>query len=72
MYALNFDRNSLKISRTLDFDEIWLASSWLHLNARRNKFSSKEDQNFEFHSKRKFGLISREFESETLFLNSVF
>jgi hypothetical protein len=42
----------------LDFDEIWLASSWLHLNVRKNNFLSKEDQNFEFHSKRKFGLIS--------------
>jgi hypothetical protein len=29
------------------------------VNARKNQFSSKEDQNFEFHSKRKFGLISR-------------
>jgi hypothetical protein len=56
----------------LDFDETWLASCWLHLNARKNKFSSKKDHNFEFHSKRKFGLISREFESETLFLNFAF
>jgi hypothetical protein len=43
----------------LDFDEIWPASSWLHLIARKNQFPSKEEHNFEFHSKRKFGLISR-------------
>jgi hypothetical protein len=48
-YELNFDRNSLKISRTLEFDEIWLARSLLHLIARKNQFPSKEDQNFEFH-----------------------
>jgi hypothetical protein len=30
----------------------------LHLIARKNQFPSKEGQNFEFHSKRKFGLIS--------------
>jgi hypothetical protein len=35
------------------------ARSWLHLIARKNQFSSKEDQDFEFHSKREFGLISR-------------
>jgi hypothetical protein len=49
-------RNSLEIHRknlgTLDLDEIWTASSWLHLVARKNKFLSKKDQNFEFHSKR--------------------
>jgi hypothetical protein len=49
---LNFDRNSLKNSRTLDFDEIWLAISWLHLNTRKNQFSSKEDHNFEFYSEK--------------------
>jgi hypothetical protein len=43
---------------TLDFDEIWPASSWLHLIAKKNPFPSKEDQKFEFHSKRKFRLIS--------------
>jgi hypothetical protein len=58
LYELNFDRKSLKISRTLDFDEIWLARSWLHLIASKNIFLPKEGQNFEFHSKRKFGLIS--------------
>jgi hypothetical protein len=31
----------------------------LHLIASKNQFPSKEDQNFEFHSKRKFGLISQ-------------
>jgi hypothetical protein len=33
---LNFDRSSLKISKTLDFEEIWLARSLLHLIARKN------------------------------------
>jgi hypothetical protein len=43
----------------LDFDEFWLAGSLLHFIASKNQFPSKEDQNFEFHSKRKFGLISQ-------------
>jgi hypothetical protein len=50
--------NSLEKLGILDFDEIWPASSWLHLIARKNQFPSKEDQNFEFHSKKKFILIS--------------
>jgi hypothetical protein len=37
---------------TLDFDEIWPASFWLHLIARKNQFPSKEYQRIEFHSKR--------------------
>jgi hypothetical protein len=48
---------SLENLGTLDFDEIWPASSWLHLIARKNEFPSKDGQNFEFHSKRKFELI---------------
>jgi hypothetical protein len=58
---LNFDRNSLKISRTLEFDEIWLASSLSHLIARKkkkNEFPSKGDQKFEFLAREEFGLIS--------------
>jgi hypothetical protein len=51
--------NSLENLGTLDFDEIWPASSWLHLLARKNQFPSKEDQKIEFHSKREFRLISR-------------
>jgi hypothetical protein len=51
--------NSLENLGTLDFDEIWPASSWLHLIARKNQFSSNEDQKFESHLKRKFKLISR-------------
>jgi hypothetical protein len=51
--------NSLENLGTLDFDEISPASSWLHLIAKKNQFPSNEDQKFEFHSKRKFGLISR-------------
>jgi hypothetical protein len=35
--------NSLENLGTLDFDEIWLASSWLHLIARKNQFLSNED-----------------------------
>jgi hypothetical protein len=30
----------------------------LHLIARKNKFLTKKDQNFELHSKNKFRLIS--------------
>jgi hypothetical protein len=51
--------NSLEKLGTLDLDEICPASSSLHLIASKNQFPSREDQNFEFHSKRKFGLISR-------------
>jgi hypothetical protein len=50
--------NSLEKSQenlgTLDLDEIWPASSWLHLIARKNISLPKGNQNFEFHSKRKF------------------
>jgi hypothetical protein len=44
---------------TLNFNEIWPASSLLHLIARKNHFPAKEDQKVEFHSKREIGLISR-------------
>jgi hypothetical protein len=40
-YELKFTRNSQKNLGTLDLDEIWPASSWLHLIARKNQFSSK-------------------------------
>jgi hypothetical protein len=56
---LNFNRNLLEILGTLDFIEIWPASSLLHLIARENHFPAKEDQKVEFHSKREIGLISR-------------
>jgi hypothetical protein len=56
--CVEIEENSLKNLGTLDFHEIWPASSWLHLIARKNQFPSKEDQKFEFHSKRKIGLIS--------------
>jgi hypothetical protein len=49
--------NSLENLGTLDFDEIWPASSWLHLLARKIQFPSKESQKFEFLSKREFGLF---------------
>jgi hypothetical protein len=58
-YELNFDRNSLKILRTSEFDEIWLASALLYLIARKNQFPSKEHRKVEFHSKREIQLISR-------------
>jgi hypothetical protein len=55
--------NSLEISLqnlgTLDFNEIWLASSLIHIVAKKNPFLLKEDQKFEVHSKREFELISR-------------
>jgi hypothetical protein len=55
---LNFNRNLLEILGTLDFNEIWPASSLLHLFARKNQFSAKDDQKFEIQSKREIGLIS--------------
>jgi hypothetical protein len=54
---LNFHRNSLENLGSLEFDEIWLTSSLLHLIARKNKFAAKEDQKFEFPLKIVFGLI---------------
>jgi hypothetical protein len=54
---LKSNKNSLEILGTLDFNEIWLASSWLHLIARKNKFPAKEHQKFEFPLKMDFGLI---------------
>jgi hypothetical protein len=56
---LKSKEKSLEKLGTLDFDEIWPASFWLYLIARKNKFPSKEDQEFEFHSKRENWLISR-------------
>jgi hypothetical protein len=50
-------KKSLEILGTLDFNEIWLESSMLHLIARKNKFSAKEDHKFEFPLKIEFGLI---------------
>jgi hypothetical protein len=43
---------------TLEFDEIWLASSLLHFIVRKNEFPAKEDQKVEFYSKWEIGLIS--------------
>jgi hypothetical protein len=51
--------NSLENIGTLDFDEIWPASSLLHLIARKNKIPLKEDQKVEFHSKLEIWLMSR-------------
>jgi hypothetical protein len=56
--VLNFNRNSLEILETLEFDEIWLTSSLLHLIAMKNKFQVKGDQKIEFLLKMMFGLIS--------------
>jgi hypothetical protein len=50
---LNFNRNLLEILGTLDFNEIWPASSLLHLFARKNQFSAKEDKNLKFNQKGK-------------------
>jgi hypothetical protein len=41
----------------LDFNKIWPASYLLHLIARKNQFLAKEDQKFEFQSKRENRLI---------------
>jgi hypothetical protein len=56
-YELKSKKNSLEIPGTLDFNEIWLASSLSHLSVRENKFPAKEDQKFEFPLKMEFGLI---------------
>jgi hypothetical protein len=50
-------KNSLKNLGTLDFNEIWLANSLLHLIARKNNFPVKGDQKFEFPLKMVFELI---------------
>jgi hypothetical protein len=55
--GLKSKKNSLESLGTLDFHEIWPASSCLHLIGRKNPFLSKEDQKFEFHSKWEFRLI---------------
>jgi hypothetical protein len=57
-YGLDFKENSPEFLGTLEFDEIWLTSSLLHLIARKNIFLAKEDKEFEFQLKRDFGLIS--------------
>jgi hypothetical protein len=41
----------------LEFGETWLASSLLHVIARKNKFPAKGDQKFECHPKMGFELI---------------
>jgi hypothetical protein len=56
-YDLNFNRNSLEILRTLEFDKIWPTSSSLFLVSRKNEFQAKMDQGFEFLLKVEFGLI---------------
>jgi hypothetical protein len=38
----------IEILGTLEFNEIWQVSSLSHLIARKNKFSAKENQKFEF------------------------
>jgi hypothetical protein len=43
LMSWNSLENSLENLGTLDFDEIWPASSWLHVIARKNHFPSKED-----------------------------
>jgi hypothetical protein len=56
---VEIEENSLENLGTLDFKEIWPASSWLHLIERKkNHFPSKEDQKVEFHSKKEIRLIS--------------
>jgi hypothetical protein len=44
---------------TLEFDEIWLTSTLLHLIAKENEFPAKEDQKIEFLLKLEFRLISQ-------------
>jgi hypothetical protein len=54
---LNFHGNPLENLGTLEFDEIWVASSLLHLIVSKNKFPAKHGQKFEFLLKMEFGLI---------------
>jgi hypothetical protein len=51
-YELKSKKIHWKNLGTLDFNEIWPASSMLPLIARKNKFPSKRGQKFEFHSKK--------------------
>jgi hypothetical protein len=51
-------KKSLEILGTLEFGEIWLVSSLLHLIARKHKFPAKENQKFEFQMEKEFELIS--------------
>jgi hypothetical protein len=55
---LESKKKSLEILGTLDFNEIGLASSLLHLIVRKNKCPAKGDQKSEFLLKMEFGLIS--------------
>jgi hypothetical protein len=54
---LKHKENSLDKLGTLEFDEIWLTGSLLHLIAKENEFPLKEDQKFEFLLKLEFGLL---------------
>jgi hypothetical protein len=57
LHALNFNENSLEILGIWEFDETWSTCFLLHLVARKNKFPPKMAQEFEFLSRREFGLI---------------
>jgi hypothetical protein len=57
LYVSNFNENSLEILGIWEFDETWPICSLLHLVARKNKFPTKMAQEFEFLSRREFGLI---------------
>jgi hypothetical protein len=56
-YELKTKKNSLENLGTLDFSEIWPASSLLHFIARKNQCLAKEDQELKFPLKMEFGLI---------------
>jgi hypothetical protein len=56
-YELNFNRNSLEIRGTLEFDEIWPPNFLLHLVPRKNEFQVNIGQEFEFPLKVEFRLI---------------
>jgi hypothetical protein len=59
LYGWNLITNSVEILGTLEFGETLLASSLLHLIARKNKFPAKGDMKFEFPLNMGFGLILR-------------
>jgi hypothetical protein len=59
LYESKTRKNSLDKLGTLEFDELWITSSLLHLTAKENEFPAKEEQKFKFLLKWEFGLISQ-------------
>jgi hypothetical protein len=56
---LKLNGNSLEILVTLEFDETWSTTLFLHLLTRKNNFPVNTGQNLNSFWKWNFGLISR-------------